>query len=123
MTAFNISKQKDFGNSIFLRATCDCGTADHNHNIIVEIDDEVNEVVVTLYQSVYWDKTFGSFNWIQAGIKRLKGAARLLLTGRLESEGCFILSGQSIEDYAKALLDAQAELIKRKASTSSDVKK
>lgn len=117
--ARNISVTSKFKNCILLRATCNCTSAEHDHNIAVEVD-EFNLVTVSIYQDLEWMqyRRYGEPNFIKRFYIRLKNAIKYLVTGRVSAEGHFVMDYESLIDYTAALDQAAEEIRKNiKANT------
>lgn len=99
--AWGISKQGDYGDSIWYHVECECADPDHCHIIEVEADLVTRDVSVHLYTEVttpFWSKSRWKMIW------------EILTTGRAKHQACIILKDQSAVNYAAALKDAAKQV-------------
>jgi len=90
--AEGIMKTHDWGDSKVYRVVCDCGSAEHNHDVWVEADDVgVTTTVYTQVKSKFWSLNRWQKIWI------------LLTRGYVEYESSIIMSKQQALNYAKTL--------------------
>ena len=95
--AWGISKQGDYGDSIWYHIECECTDPDHCHTVEVEADPKTRDVSVHLYTEVstpFWSKSRWKMIW------------EILSTGRAKHQACIILRPQSAVNYSAALKDA-----------------
>jgi hypothetical protein len=90
--AEGIMKTNDWGDSKSYRVACDCGSAEHNHDVLVEADD--TGITVTTYTTV-------KSKWYSQN--RLQTIWTLLTRGYVEHESAVIMSKQQALNYAKTL--------------------
>jgi hypothetical protein len=93
--AEGIMKTNDWGNSKSYRVACDCGSAEHKHDVWVEADD--TGITVTTYTTV-------KSKWYSQN--RLQTIWTLLTRGYVEYESAVIMSKQQAVNYAKTLESA-----------------
>lgn len=116
--AMNIAVTSKDDESTFFRATCECCSQRHDHNIVVELDKDSEDghgfVTVSIYQDLEWAQypDYKLTRWKEFLI-RLKNAWTYLRTGEVKVEGHFLMSYESARDYAAAIDDA-AQKIKSK---------
>lgn len=93
--AVGILKRNDYGTSECYQIVCECGSADHDHNLWVEADE--HSVTVTLYttaKSKWWSMNRWKKMWI------------LLTKGYIEYEADLIMNEQQALNYAETLKKA-----------------
>lgn len=93
--AEGIMKTNDWGDSKSYRVACDCGSAEHNHDVWVEADD--TGITVTTYTTV-------KSKWYSQN--RFRTIWTLLTRGYVEYESAVIMSKQQAVNYAKTLESA-----------------
>ena len=99
--AWGISKQSDYGDSIWYHIECECTDPDHCHIVEVEADPETHDVLVHLYTDVttpFWSKCRWSMIW------------EILTTGRAKHQACIILRPQAAVNYSAALREAAKQV-------------
>ena len=102
--AEGILKRNEWGDSISYQVTCTCGDANHDHNVWVEVDPDINEVIVNTYttqKSKWWEQTRWRTIWT------------LLTRGYVEYEANIIMSKQQALNYAETLKQAVADLTQK----------
>jgi hypothetical protein len=93
--AEGIMKTNDWGDSKVYRVVCECGSAEHNHDVWVEADDtSVTATVYTQVKSKFWSMNRWQKIWT------------LLTRGYVEYEASIIMSKQQALNYAKCLESA-----------------
>lgn len=109
--ARNIAITNEFPDAIFMRATCECTSPKHDHNIMVELEEY--NLTVTIYSELEWaqyskhDETMLQHYW-----RRLKNAVTYLFTGRVAVSSEFMMSEKTARDYASAIQLAADQLRK-----------
>ena len=99
--AEGILKRNEWGDSVLYQVTCSCGDAGHDHNVWIEIDPDMKEVVVNTYttqKSKWWEQTRWSTIWT------------LLTQGYVEYEASIIMTQQQALNYAETLKTAVNDL-------------
>ena len=97
--AEGILKRRDWGDTKTYTVTCDCGCADHAHNVWVEAD----ETGITVNTYTQLKTNFWSMN-------RWQHIWRLLTRGYVEYEASTIMSEQQALNYAETLKSAIADV-------------
>ena len=95
--AEGILKRNEWGDSVLYQVTCSCGDAGHDHNVWVEVDPDINDVMVTTYtmqKSKWWEQSRWRTIW------------RLLTQGYVEFEATLIMTPQQALNYAETLKTA-----------------
>lgn len=110
-----VYKLREYKNSIFLGASCDCIDSRHSQMMIMEYDDEIGKATLTIYMPIYasvWERYADSWyekvlNFFRNWRKRLSMCYDIIFKGYLEHEGDFIFKGEDqIKDYISALEQA-----------------
>ena len=97
--AEGILKTNDWGNSKSYHVVCDCGSADHHHDLWVEADDyDITVSIYTTVKSPWW------------ALNRWQQIWKLLTQGYLEHETVLSMSRQTALNYAKTLERAIIEV-------------
>jgi hypothetical protein len=93
--AEGILKRNDYGSTMCYQVVCECGDANHDHNVWIEADD--GNVTVTIYtnaKSKWWE------------LNRWKKIWTLLTKGYIEYEADIIMNKQTALNYAETLKSA-----------------
>ena len=101
--AEGILTRREWGDAYTYQVVCNCGSADHDHSVWIETDDN-KEVTVTTYtqqKSKWWKMSRWSTVW------------RLLTRGYVEYEASIIMTQQQALNYAETLKKAIADLAKK----------
>jgi len=114
MTSNKIKKLCEYNDYILFKAACSCLSNDHDLMISIEEDPEFNnELVINFcanvsfidktpgFQETFMDKLDRIFRNI---FYRIKKSLKLLFTGYLEMDTCFLLSNEEdIDEFLKAI--------------------
>lgn len=95
LPAEGVLKHNDWGDSKVYRVTCECGSAECDHNVWVEADD--TGVEVTIYTTVrtnFWTQTRWYHIWT------------LLTKGYIDTQSTVCLKRQGALNYAETLKSA-----------------
>jgi hypothetical protein len=98
--ATGIMETNNFRDAKVYRVACECGDANHDHNVWVEADDS-NTISVTIYtqqKSKWW------------AMNRWQKIWTLLTKGYIEYETSIILKEQQAVNYAEALKSAAKDI-------------
>jgi hypothetical protein len=93
--AEGILKKNNWGDTITYQVVCECGDANHDHNVWIEADD--TGVTVTTYtqqKSKWWSMNRWQKIWT------------LLIKGYIEYEASIIMTKQQSLNYAEILKQA-----------------
>ena len=93
--AQGILKTNDWGDAKTYHVVCDCGSADHTHDLWVESDS--HEITVTIYATV--KSTWWTWN-------RWQQIWKLITQGYLQHETILSMNQQTALNYAKTLESA-----------------
>lgn len=102
--AEGIMINRDWGDAKTYKVVCECGDADHAHDVWIEVD-ETNSVVVTTYtqQKTKWWK-----------LNRFQKIWTLLTRGYIEYEASIIMTQQQALNYSDILKSAVEEISKQR---------
>jgi hypothetical protein len=114
--ARNIAVTSKYPDSVFFRATCECCSTEHDHNIVVEVDDPKtsgDSITVSIFQDLEWAQ-YGDYKASRLSnlLTRVRNAFKYLVTGRVKVEGHFLMTYESARDYAAAIEQATQEIKK-----------
>jgi hypothetical protein len=102
--AEGILKRNEWGDSVLYQVTCSCGDAAHDHNVWIEIDPDMKEVVVNTYttqKSKFWEMSRWRTIWT------------FLTRGYVEYEASIIMTQQQALNYAETLKRTVTDLAKK----------
>ena len=113
-----ISLERDFGSSVFFRASCGCMSNHHDHLIIVEHDTDIDTTCIRICANVsYCDWRAEDKNLFVRVWSRIRNAVKVLCTGYLKMESDFIIqTPEQGRNYANAILEAMNAVEKRSSS-------
>ena len=105
-TSFRVMTTHEFDDAVFYRASCACTDKRCDLHLSLERDKEFNTISLELNDDMY----YYSFQWIENPSwfldkwYRIKGAIRILFTGRIKINNSFIFQGEDhIQDFLNAL--------------------
>ena len=109
MTSYNIMKLKEFDDSVFYRAACDCTSKDHDITLMLSKDDS-DSIDLVLFMDVRFH-SWWNMNWFKIQWLKFKWILKLIFTGRIEMEGDFIFQGKEhIQEFINALNEGMDKL-------------
>lgn len=116
MISKNVMKTNEFENSIYYRASCSCGSNEHDVSIEFEIDKDIPSMLfLNFYKTIAWCSHWGDLNWFIQIWKRIKCSLRVLFTGYIELEESFIIRGEEdIDAFIEALKEGKTYITKGK---------
>lgn len=106
----------EYEGAIYYRAACSCTDPQCDLSLELEIDANLdNMIFLNMYEDLYYASYWKSDNWFVEKWYRIKGAVKLLFTGRIKVENSFIFQGEDqINDFLKALKQGMKQLQKEK---------
>jgi hypothetical protein len=107
--AEGILKKNDWGDAKMYHVVCDCGQADHKHNLWIEADE--TGISVTIYATVkspWWS------------MNRFKQIWSLISKGYLQQETVLTMNEQAAFNYAETLKSAAKDV--KEFKTTSNLK-
>ena len=110
-TSNKIAKIMEFDDGVYYRATCGCGSDECGLTLALEYDRDVNDIKLSVYTKLVYCSWFGvdtfdKFYWFKDMWARIKGSLKLLFTGRIQLEECFLFKD---EDQIDAFITAVQE--------------
>ncbi len=113
--SFRIMKTNEYGDATFYRASCHCTDPECDIALELEIVPDFDHINLNFYEDMIYASYWNSSNWFSDKWIRIKGAVRLLLTGKIKLENSFVFEGQQhIEAFLEALTDGLKELVDKK---------
>ena len=98
-----ICEMDDFGNSIWYRLTCECGSDNHNCDLELSKDNEFDSLIYLTFYSNLLNKEKKFF-------KRIKNAIKLIFIGYIEMSGEVIMKEDQIDDFIEALKEGKEKV-------------
>lgn len=100
-----IMKTYECDNTIFYRASCDCGSPECDLILELEKNKDLEMVFLNLYKKLRWSSYWGDGDiWYINLWRRIKYAIKVLFTGYIEVEETFIFKdSQQIEHFTTAI--------------------
>jgi hypothetical protein len=101
--------------AIFYKASCGCAS-DCGVTIILEYDEEINDITMSIYQKLVYCSWCGidpcaRFYWFRDVWHRIKGAIKLLYTGRIKIEEVFLFSDtDQIDAFISAIKEGREKI-------------
>ena len=106
-----IMKLDEYENSIYYRAACSCTDSRCDLSLDLELDKELDMIFLNMYEDLYYASYWKSDNWFIDKWYRIKGAVKLLFTGRIKVEDSFIFQGEEqINDFVNAIKQGMEQL-------------
>jgi hypothetical protein len=106
-----IMKLSEYEDAIYYRAACACTDPQCDLSLELEIDKEFDMIFLNMYEDLYYASYWKSDNWFIDKWYRIKGAVKLLFTGRIKVENSFIFQGEDqINDFLSALKQGMEQL-------------
>jgi len=122
-TSYKIMRTSEFiGNpepAIYYRANCGCLDPECGINMELEYDKDIEDVTLSLYTDMvycsWWCiKNNSKFYFFKDMYYRIKGALRILLTGRVKLEEAFLFSSaEQFDAFIAALKEGREKLQKK----------
>lgn len=110
----------EYSDLVFYRAGCSCGDNRCDMTLELEYDPEINDITLTLYKDLVYASWFcirsdSTLYWFRDKWRRIKGAVRLLFTGRISLEESFLIKGgEQIDGFITALQEGKQKLMSKK---------
>lgn len=89
--AQGIMQTADFGDAQSYKVACSCGHTDHNHDVWIELEPDINEISVTVYTHVASHNNRWRLIW------------QLLTQGYIKLETSLLLNEQQALNYAETV--------------------
>ena len=99
---WSLFKQREDEDFILYKVHCECADDRHNHTLVLEYDDHVGMITMTIATEV--ESTNWETNWFKDYLKRCWLAIKLIFTGKLRMEGSVLIVGsENIEHMINGL--------------------
>jgi hypothetical protein len=126
--ALGIMKTGDYGDSVFYKVACSCGSTDHDVDFNVEINDggEISLNTYVTVKSDYWSQVVEKrydidndwaqeFDWawkdiVNGFVRRVKLTWQLWTKGYVRAESTLLMNEQQALNYAETLKQAIKDL-------------
>ena len=126
--ALGIMKTGDYGDSVFYKVACTCGSTDHDVDFNVEINDggEISLNTYVIAKSDYWSQVVEKrwdidndwaqeFDWawkdiVNGFVRRIKLTWQLWTKGYIRTESTLLMNEQQALNYAETLKQAIKDL-------------
>ena len=126
--ALGIMKTGDYGDSVFYKVACSCGSTDHDVDFNVEINDggEISLNTYVTVKSDYWSQVVKKrwdidndwaqeFDWawkdiVNGFVRRVKLTWQLWTKGYVRAESTLLMNEQQALNYAETLRQAIKDL-------------
>ena len=95
MISNNVMKMSEWkGSSVWYKIGCSCGGGDNcDCQIEFEFDKDFGDITINFYQNLMWCDYWQNKWFWERWWSRIKVATKILLTGRTEVNGDFIIKG------------------------------
>lgn len=112
MISNRVMKIGDYKGMILYRAACACGSTNHDLTLVLEYDEKVGDITLSIYNDTEWLSDFTSrLNPFQKLWERIKAALRILFTGYLSTQSELIIdSEEQIIELKRALEEGVEKL-------------
>lgn len=105
-TTKGVCEVLDLNNYIVYKTTCDCLFDEHNHTLVVSIEDN-DTVTLDISFKAYKETPDYRYPWYVRLLGKFKACYDIIFKGCIEVDSEFIFSGEEhIESYIKALKEA-----------------
>jgi hypothetical protein len=117
-------KLMDLEDWVYYRANCGCGSDECGLTLELEYDPDLNDVTLNIYQKMIYCSWWGvnstaRFYWFKDMWHRIKGALKLLFTGRIQLEESFLFKGDDHVDAFITAIQEGREKVKKAAAEKS----
>lgn len=120
-TSYRIMKRSEFIDHpepvIYYKADCACGSSECSLILELEYDKYIGDISLTIYNDLaycswWYIKNETKFYFFKDIYRRVKGALKLLFTGKIRLEGNFIFSDiDQIDAFINALEEGKKKLL------------
>lgn len=113
MISYKVMKIDEFNDSVFYRIACGCGDRDHDFELWLEYDKDINDITLMIEKTLYWSSHYQSWPWYERMYKRFSSALRLIFYGHLKIEADILfMKKEHIEGFIEALKDGMTKIEK-----------
>jgi len=111
----NVMELNDYGDMVFYRVACACGSNDCDCDISLEYDKNIKTISMIFYKNLYWNDNYSHKMFITRWLSRLKVSLKILFTGYIKvNEEFLIQSEKHIDDFITALQEGKEKIKKNK---------
>jgi hypothetical protein len=104
MISYKVMKTDDFDDSVFYRIACGCGNKNHEFELWLEYDEDINDITLMIEKTVYWKYHYELSPLYEKIYKRLFAALKLIFGGYLEMQAdVLFMDKKHIEGFIEAL--------------------
>ena len=115
MISNNVMELNDYGDMVFYRVACACGSNDCDCDISLEYDKNIKTISMIFYKNLYWNDNYSHKMFITRWLSRLKVSLKVLFTGHIKvNEEFLIQSEKHIDDFITALQEGKEKIKKNK---------
>lgn len=115
-TSDKVMKLNEYKDCVFYRVGCMCGSSYCDLTMEMEYDPELNSIILVFYKELIYSSWFGliinaKLYWLRDKWQRIKGAVKLLFTGKIHLEESLILKDtKHIDAFITALQEGKQKL-------------
>lgn len=115
MISYKVMKTDEFDDSIFYRIACGCGSRDHDFELWLEYDKDINDITLMVEKTLYWKYYYDLSPWYEKIYKRLFAGLKLIFVGYLEMQAdVLFMDKKHIEGFIEALQEGIIKIEKGK---------
>jgi hypothetical protein len=111
MISYKVMKVDEFDDSVFYRIACTCGSKDHEFELWLEYDKDINDITLMIEKTLYWKYYYALSSWYEKIYKRLFAGLKLILGGYLEMQtDVLFMDKEHIEGFIEALQEGLVKI-------------
>lgn len=115
MLSYKVMKIEEFDDAVFYRIACGCGSKDHDFELWLEHDKEINDITMIISKKLYWKYQYKGWPWYEKLWKRFWAGIRLTFGGYLEMEAdVLFMKSEHIRGFIEALEEGLTKIEKGK---------
>lgn len=104
MLSYKIMKIEEFDDAVFYRIACECGSKEHDFDLWLEYDEDINDISMIISKEVYWSACYTSWPWYEKIWKRFLAVIKLTFCGHLKMEADVLFNKpEHIKGFIEAL--------------------
>lgn len=104
MISYRVMKIAEFNDSAFYRIACACGNKDHEFELWLEYDKDINNITLMIGKTLYWKYYYEFSPWYEKIYRRLFAGLKLIFGGYLEMQAdVLFMDKKHIEGFIEAL--------------------
>jgi len=111
-----VMKIMEFDDAVYYYANCGCGSNECGLTLELEYDPKINDISLNMYQKLIYCSWFGirtmdKFYWFKDMYNRIRGALKLLFTGKIQLEESFLFrESEQIDHFIIALQEGREKI-------------